>query len=72
MAHRARHIQHAVEHPRMDQRPPPALRPPLNQERREERPFAVPKNISLMFLPSRLPESNPVENIWQYLRANWV
>jgi hypothetical protein len=22
-------------------------------------------------LPSRAPELNPVENIWQYLRANW-
>jgi transposase len=32
----------------------------------------VPKNISLIFLPSRSPELNPVENIWQYLRANWL
>jgi len=23
-------------------------------------------------LPSRAPELNPVENIWQYLRANWA
>jgi transposase len=30
------------------------------------------KNISLIFLPSRSPELNPVENIWQYLRANWL
>ena len=30
----------------------------------------MPKNISLIFLPSRSPELNPVENIWQYLRAN--
>ena len=29
-------------------------------------------NISLIFLPSRSPELNPVENIWQYLRANWL
>ena len=34
--------------------------------------LAVPKNISLVFLPSRAPELNPVENIWQYLRANWL
>lgn len=34
--------------------------------------LAVPKNISLIFLPSRSPELNPVENIWQYLRANWL
>ena len=32
----------------------------------------VPKNITLIFLPSRAPELNPVENIWQYLRANWL
>ena len=32
----------------------------------------VPKNITLIFLPSRSPELNPVENIWQYLRANWL
>ena len=30
----------------------------------------VPKNITLIFLPSRSPELNPVENIWQYLRQN--
>jgi transposase len=32
----------------------------------------VPRNISLVFLPSRAPELNPVENIWQFLRANWL
>src|SRR5215211_7096854 len=30
--------------------------------------LVVPKNITLVFLPSRAPELNPVENIWQYLR----
>ena len=30
----------------------------------------IPKNITPIFLPSRSPELNPVENIWQYLRAN--
>ena len=34
--------------------------------------LAVPKNITMIFLPSRAPELNPVENIWQYLRANWL
>jgi len=34
--------------------------------------LAVPKNITLIFLPSRAPELNPVENIWQYLRQNWL
>lgn len=32
----------------------------------------VPRNVTLIFLPSRAPELNPVENIWQYLRANWL
>ena len=34
--------------------------------------LVVPANISLIFLPSRAPELNPVENVWQYLRANWL
>ena len=34
--------------------------------------LVVPGNLSLIFLPSRAPELNPVENIWQYLRANWL
>lgn len=34
--------------------------------------LAVPKNISLIFLPSRSPEMDPVQDIWQYLRANWL
>jgi transposase len=32
----------------------------------------VPDNISPIFLPSRAPELNPVEKVWQYLRANWL
>jgi hypothetical protein len=32
----------------------------------------VPKNMTLFFLPSRAPGLNPVENVWQYLRANWL
>ena len=32
----------------------------------------IPENMTLIFLPSRAPELNPVENIWQYLRANWL
>ena len=32
----------------------------------------VPENITPIWLPSRAPELNPVENIWQYLRANWL
>jgi transposase len=32
----------------------------------------VPKNIMQIFLPSRAPELNPVENVWRYLRQNWL
>lgn len=32
----------------------------------------VPDNISLLPLPPRSPELNPVENIWQYIRENWL
>ena len=32
----------------------------------------VPKNLTIILLPSRSPELNPVENIWQYIRQNWL
>jgi transposase len=32
----------------------------------------VPENITPIFLPSRAPELNPVENVWQDLRQNWL
>lgn len=32
----------------------------------------VPKTMTLILLPSRSPELNPVENVWQSLRANWL
>ena len=31
----------------------------------------MPDNISLLPLPPYSPELNPVENVWQFLRANW-
>jgi transposase len=38
--------------------------------------LTIPKNITPIFLPSflpsRAPELNPVENVWQYLRQNWL
>jgi transposase len=34
--------------------------------------LVVPKNLTLILLPSRAPELNPVENVWQYLRGNWL
>ena len=32
----------------------------------------VPGNITLLPLPPRAPELNPVENVWQFLRDNWL
>jgi transposase len=32
----------------------------------------VPGNISLLPLPRYSPELNPVENIWQFLRSNFL
>ena len=32
----------------------------------------VPENISNVPLPPKYPELNPVENIWQYVRDNWL
>ena len=37
---------------------------------RTTRKLAMPKNITPILLPSRAPELNPVENVWQYLRQN--
>ncbi|MER2264615.1 IS630 family transposase [Methylobacterium oxalidis] len=34
--------------------------------------LVVPDNITLLPLPPRAPELNPVENVWQYLRDNWL
>ncbi|ABC22986.1 putative transposase [Rhodospirillum rubrum F11] len=30
----------------------------------------VPANISIIALPAKCPELNPVENIWQFMRDN--
>ncbi len=32
----------------------------------------LPANLTINLLPSRSPELNPVENVWQYLRQNWL
>ena len=34
--------------------------------------LVVPDNITLLPLPPRAPELNPVENVWQFLRDNWL
>lgn len=32
----------------------------------------IPQNISIILLPAKCPELNPVENIWQFMRDNWL
>ena len=34
--------------------------------------LTVPANITLLPLPPRSPELNPVENLWQFMRDNWL
>jgi transposase len=32
----------------------------------------IPDNITIVPLPAKCPELNPVENIWQFMRDNWL
>src|SRR5215212_238046 len=34
--------------------------------------LVIPANITLLPLPAKAPELNPVENVWQFLRDNWL
>jgi hypothetical protein len=34
--------------------------------------LVVPDNITLVPLPAKCPELNPQENIWQFMRDNWL
>jgi transposase len=34
--------------------------------------LVIPDNITLMPLPAKAPDLNPVENVWQFLRENWL
>ena len=36
------------------------------------RRLSVPDTITLLPLPPKCPELNPVENIWQFRRDNWL
>ena len=36
------------------------------------RRFPFRDNITLLPLPPKSPELNPVENIWQFMRDNWL
>ena len=39
---------------------------------RGARALVVADSISPVLRPPNSPELNPVENVWQYLRANWL
>ena len=32
----------------------------------------MPPNITIVPLPVKCPELNPVENVWQFMRDNWL
>jgi len=34
--------------------------------------LVIPPNITLVPLPAKCPELNPAENVWQFLRDNWL
>ena len=34
--------------------------------------LVVPPNITIIALPPKCPELNPVENVWQFMRENWL
>jgi hypothetical protein len=36
------------------------------------RRLVVPANITIIALPPKCPELNPVENVWQFMRDNWL
>ena len=38
----------------------------------QSRKLVIPSNITLMPLPAKAPELNPVENVWQFMRENWL
>ena len=34
--------------------------------------LTVPSNITIMALPAKCPELNPQENVWEFMRDNWL
>ena len=34
--------------------------------------LVVPANVTIITLPPKCPELNPVENVWQFMRDNWL
>jgi transposase len=38
----------------------------------QSRRLVIPDNITLLPLPAKAPELNPVETVWPFLRENWL
>ena len=34
--------------------------------------LVIPPNITIVPLPAKCPELNPTENVWQFMRNNWL
>ena len=34
--------------------------------------LTVPPNITIVPLPAKCPQLNPVENVWKFIRGNWL
>ena len=34
--------------------------------------LVMPPNITILAMPPKSPELNPVENVWQFMRDNWL
>ena len=34
--------------------------------------LVIPDTISILPLPAKCPKVNPVENVWQFMRDNWL
>jgi transposase len=32
----------------------------------------LPTNVAIVAIPSKSPELNPQENVWQFMRDNWL
>lgn len=50
----------------------PTLSPTRHEKCGLSSGLVVPPNITLVPLPPKCPELNPQENVWQFLRDNWL
>ena len=50
----------------------PGAHPALRRSGRLASVGPARPNITLILLPAKCPELNPQENVWQFLRDNWL